>query len=518
MKRSLLIFAVTLCVLTACRSNRDRLMEINGFLNDNRLDTAQACLNHVNPSALSGYDKALYNLISVKLNHLQYRPLTSDTLIRSCINVFTEYDDKERLAESLYYKAVTDYEKGNVPQAFKEMKRAEATAKGINDMTVQHKIIESLTDWNMSEHQYQLAMSYGRRNLALSTKAGNNNWIAYALVFMSQTYAGMGQRDSADHYLDRCISYMKDVPDSQRVDFYNYIAALTIKNDLHLAYSYTMKGNAIRENSMGYATLAQIRFREGDGNAVDSLCNKALRLAKTPAERIYVLQQAMSLYEAQNRFDQAYRASKELMAVKNREMLQREKHNVNNVQSTYDYMINDLRFRQALFYALIIIAFLILIAAFFFIYHRFCMCRNSKESMQNQLLINIYGQRIEEFKSSNQDMQTSMKELNDKLTVLHQRQADILFEGCQLYNQITNGGTTVRWSKTDFIHFIEYYRIIDLPFVAHLEDDYNRLSPRYQFFMILYQMGMDDQRVARIMGVGDSTVRSIKTRVKWSVK
>ena len=126
MKRTLLIFAVTLCVLTACRTDRDRLMEINSLLNDNRLDTAQICLNRISPSDLSVHDEALYNLITVKLNHLSYRPFTSDTLIRSCINVFTKYDDKERLAESFYYKAVADYEDGRVAQAFTEMKKAEA--------------------------------------------------------------------------------------------------------------------------------------------------------------------------------------------------------------------------------------------------------------------------------------------------------------------------------------------------------------------------------------------------------
>ena len=64
MKRLFLVFAVTLCVLTACNTNRDRLIEINGYLNDNRLDTAQICLNMVSPNDLSEYDKALYNLIT----------------------------------------------------------------------------------------------------------------------------------------------------------------------------------------------------------------------------------------------------------------------------------------------------------------------------------------------------------------------------------------------------------------------------------------------------------------------
>ena len=98
--RKLFIAAAILCILAACRSNRDRLMEINTFLNDNRLDTAQFCLTQVSPSDLSVYDEALYNLVTVKLNHLRYHPVPSDTIIRSCVDVFTNFNDKERLAES----------------------------------------------------------------------------------------------------------------------------------------------------------------------------------------------------------------------------------------------------------------------------------------------------------------------------------------------------------------------------------------------------------------------------------
>ncbi|MBR5037299.1 MAG: hypothetical protein IKX65_01055 [Prevotella sp.] len=518
MKRTLLIFAAILCVLTACRSNRDRLMEINSFLNDNRLDTAQLCLNHVSPSDLSPYDEALYNLIIVKLNHLSYRPLTSDTLIRSCIDAFTKYDDKERLAESLYYQAVTDYEEGHVPQAFTEMKKAEEIANGIDDLSIRHKIIESLTDWNMSEHQYQLAMTYGKRNLALSTMANNNNWIAYALVFISQIYAGMGQRDSASQYLDKCITYMTDVPDSQRVAFYNYIAAFNIRsNNLATARRYAMKGNSIRPNSMSYATLSQICYLERDGDAVDSLCEKALHLVTTPSEKIYALQQNMILYEAQERYDKAFQTSKTLMEVWDAEAKLREKHNVHNVQATYDSEMQNLQYRQKIICAISALVVAALVIAFILLYYHYNKSQNSKKAIQNQFLINIYSQKIEDLKLSNQNMESIVRSLSKEITWISERQIQIHIEGRKNYDHIMQGGTVARWVKEDYTHFIEYYKLLDQSFVTHLENDYHQLSPRYQFFEILYHIGKDDQEVARIMGISNSTRRAIKTRVKGSV-
>lgn len=519
--RKLFIAAAILCILAACRSNRDRLMEINSFLNDNRLDTAQFCLTQVTPSDLSVYDEALYNLVTVKLNHLRYHPVPSDTIIRSCVDVFTNFNDKERLAESLYYQAVTYYEEGHVPQAFTAMKKAEAIAQDIDDLTIRHKIIESLTDWNMSEHQYQLAMSYGRRNLALSTMANDSNWIAYALVFISQVYTGMNQRDSAKHYLDKCVTYMKDVPDSQRVDFYNYIAAVTMKTDLPAAHAYAMKGNDIRPNSVGYVTLAQIRQREGADNvAIDSLCYKACNLASNPGERIFVLQQIMRLYAKQERYEQAYRASKALIKARDTEARQREANNVHDVQTTYDFEVQNLQNRQKVNYAILIIILLVLLVALILLCYRLRMITMCYKVIQNQLLVYVYKEQNMTLKeqnvnlsASNKGMKSSIKALNHKVSDFKKRER-ILYEGKILYDRIMQGGNAGLWGKPDYVNFIEYYKILDLPFAVLLEKEYKQISPRYQFFMILYQMGKDDKEVCTVMGISESTIRSIRTRIK----
>lgn len=512
--RKLFIAAAILCVLAACRSNRDRLMEINGFLNENRLDTAQFCLTQIDLSNLSVCDEALYNLVTVKLNHLRYYPVPSDTLIRSCIDVFTRFNDKERLAESLYYQAVTCYEEGHVPQAFTAMKKAETVAQDIDDLNIRHKIIESLTDWNMSEHQYQLAMTYGRRNLALSTKANNNNWIAYALVFISQIYTGMGQRDSARYYLNKCVTYIKDVPDSQRVDFYNYIAALTMKTDLPAALAYAMKGNDIRENGMSYATIALIRYREGKGVEVDSLIKKALHFAATPSERIYVLQQTMNLYEAQNRYDQAYQTSLKLMDIKDNEALLRERHNVHSIQAKYDSQKKDLWFQNLISIFFLLVSILLFVGTIIIRYHHKHLNKTTNEAIEDQKLIKSYRQRLKEHEVLEKEKDNKIKTLTQKLNSLQKHHAKIYYEGRKFYEHIMNGGTLAQWPEPEFDHFIDYYKILDFPFVIQLEKEYKNLSSYNMFFLILYHMGKDETEVQRIMGIADGSVRSNKSRIK----
>ena len=518
MKRLFLVFAVTLCVLTACNTNRDRLIEINGYLNDNRLDTAQLCLNMVNPDGLSEKDKALYDLLTVKLNHLSYNPAPSDTLIRSCIDVFTRLDDKERLAESLYYQAVADYEDGRVAQAFTAMKKAEAVADGIDDLTIRHKIMESLTDWNMSERQYQLAMTYGKRNLDLSTMANNNNWIAYALVFISQIYNGLGMRDSASLYLDKCLTYMKDVPDSQRVDFYNYIAAVSMKTDLPTAHAYAMKGNAIRPNSVGYVTLAQIRYQEGDSNAViDSLCEKASELASNPGERIFVLQQVMKLYAKQERYDKALRASNAFMQAWDAEAKRRDEHNVFKLQSAYDYKIKKMREQQNTDLVTMILILLIVTIVFLILYFLYLHNKQVKRYEQSKLLLKEYQQKMEELEE-HKDLEKRILYVTDRIDNSEEEYTKMLHEGRKRYNQIMDGSTTENWEDEDFYNFIEFYRMKDMSFITHLEEDYDRLSTRNIMFMILFHMGKNDEEVANIMGLAEDSIRMAKTRLRRKEK
>lgn len=86
--------------------------------------------------------------------------------------------------------------------------------------------------------------------------------------------------------------------------------------------------------------------------------------------------------------------------------------------------------------------------------------------------------------------------------------------GRKLYNHVMNGGSPIKWGDNELFHFIEYYRKIDQSFVAHLEDDYDDLSPRNMVFMILFQMGKNDKEVANIMGIAEDSIRMTKTRLR----
>jgi DNA-binding CsgD family transcriptional regulator len=55
---------------------------------------------------------------------------------------------------------------------------------------------------------------------------------------------------------------------------------------------------------------------------------------------------------------------------------------------------------------------------------------------------------------------------------------------------------------------------MDLPFIMHLESDYDSLSPKNIFFAVLCHEGKTDSEIQHIMGISAVTVRSDKSRIK----
>ena len=136
-----------------------------------------------------------------------------------------------------------------------------------------------------------------------------------------------------------------------------------------------------------------------------------------------------------------------------------------------------------------------------------------KELAESKIQLDAYTKKAAELESSGKASASEIKKLHDKINDLTHRHSGILAKGKELYEAIEAGSTTIRWSKEDFINYLEYYKLHDLPFVSEMENDYNRLSPKYIFFAVLEHQGRSDEDIQRIMGVSDSTLRSTRSRI-----
>ena len=62
--------------------------------------------------------------------------------------------------------------------------------------------------------------------------------------------------------------------------------------------------------------------------------------------------------------------------------------------------------------------------------------------------------------------------------------------------------------------FIDYYRIQNSALIERLEKEYDKLSPNNMLFIILQDMGKSDHDIQHIMSISQTTIRSIRFRIR----
>ena len=136
----------------------------------------------------------------------------------------------------------------------------------------------------------------------------------------------------------------------------------------------------------------------------------------------------------------------------------------------------------------------------------------------NQRLIDIYKNELNKRQEEGKERDQHTKQLQQKLDALTHKQQDILSNGHRRYEEITQGGTVATWHKTDFMDFVEYYRMLNLPFVVELESTYDSLSPSSTTLLILQEMGYDDEAIKRILCLSPAAFRTKRSRIKQKEK
>jgi hypothetical protein len=132
----------------------------------------------------------------------------------------------------------------------------------------------------------------------------------------------------------------------------------------------------------------------------------------------------------------------------------------------------------------------------------------------NQRLIDIYKNELNKWQEEGKERDLHTKQLQQKLDALTHQQQEILSKGHQRYEEITQGGTVATWHKSDFLDFVEYYRMLNLPLVVEIESTHKTLSHSSITFLILQEMGYDDESIKRILCLSPAAFRTKRSRIK----
>ena len=512
----IIISLIVFCGLCSCkRSDYNKLATINALIEANDLDSAETEIAKIRYSGIdNNNDVAYYNLLRCKLDYKTYMPYESDTLINFCIKQFSESKIDSLLAESYYYKGAQNYENGMVKEGVRYLKKAENTSHNVTNISLKHKIIEKLAEVNINEGEYNLALEYCEKNKNLSALMNNKEYMAYAYLLYFDAYKGLKKEKQANECLAKIEPYIKYIDPEKKSDFYSSISLFYINQDLDIAEKYLNEACKYGKNEYYYHAKGSFYSSKGVLTEAIACFDSAYQISNVLSNKGLYLKTQASILEKSGDYKKVIEINKKIFSIKDSIFKVRQLNNIRNIQAQNDFELKELKFKQWVFYSIMTIAILFLIIIGIYLYSKVRSNKDKAQVLENRLLIDIYSKKIEKMKETTNIHNTEVRELQNKIDDLNQKQSKILFEGKKLYESIQSGGTCIRWDKNDFLHFIEYYKLIDLPFVVSLETNYGNLSPRYKFFEILYNMDKKDEDIERILGISHSTIKSTRSRIK----
>jgi tetratricopeptide (TPR) repeat protein len=202
-----------------------------------------------------------------------------------------------------------------------------------------------------------------------------------------------------------------------------------------------------------------------------------------------------------------------------RDSLHQAKARMNNtvleLQWQFDEQKKEEAHRQQLIWAAVALVFLLFIIMLLVLYIRYRKAKERIVLTEQQMQISNYINEIAQLKSQQADSDTmqQIEELNSRIRELVEQESPRLVKGKLLYDEIRKDGTTSGWSNDDYKCFIDYYKAIDFPAYSRIQKKYAPKTAHNTFFLILYEMGMDDKAVRRIMGITQEAIRSTRYRI-----
>jgi len=503
-------------MMMGCGKDRvsERLIQIDSLLTADKVDSAKILLGSIPMSYLqSKKDSAFYYLMQTEIQYRKWIPAQSDSAINYSVSYYQGSSDKEKLARAYYYKGVAILENKEFTEAIYMVKRAEKLADKTDNLLLQHKIYETLSHYNSSAYEKNLALRYAKKAYQVSKELNDKNRQAIALIYMAGDYHSLGRMDSLAICIQECLPLTNFITDRDKAYLYTRMGELYTDSEPEMAKKYLLKAETIHPQLWTYVALSNIYMKENDIEKAQKIWKKAQQMAGSLTAMIKVLSAMRHQCMEQEDYRQANALADSIIQKQDLLYSQREQAKIGEIQAKYDKEAAERDIKEQVMGWGLLLLVVVIILITWLGYKSLKGMKAKKELAETKVQLEAYTRKAEELEKNDKTNTKEIGELHKKINDLHHRQAGILAKGKELFDAIEAGGTTVRWSKDDFINYIEYYKLKDLPFVNEMETSYNRLSPKYIFFAVLEHEGHDDEDIQHIMGISESTLRSTRSRI-----
>lgn len=519
-----IILSLVAVVVVACSHgpHQQQLVQVDSLMSQSLHDSAYQVFKHIDYDELGKEgDQMYYDLLKAifaqnpTLSDTIHIDKPCDSVLQKCINYYLQHHDQRKLLYSYlflgkYYLLNQDKKQ----EASTNLKHAEDLLSSVNDLQLAYLTNEALSTLNYYSANQELSIYYSYKTLTCAERLGNFNELSHAYNHLVVLYMSRQMADSALKYSKRSMSILSYMSPKNRSFALTNLAIIYMNsNQLDTAQAYLEK--ALLEYPLPSVNLglAEISYMRGDHALADSLWAKALHTTDL-IDRFKVFQSmANKKYDKGDYLGTADAAAR-MLELKDSLAEQMKTVAVLEIQKKYDKEVERRKLDRFMMWSLVAALVVLALIAAGVIYHIRRANRAKEKMMRDQVLLNDYQRQIEELERSGEDTSKDIQALRVKMDTLQAQQTEKLSEGRALYQHLVAGESAVAWSKEQMQKFIEYYKVVNLPFMLQMESDYARLSPGNRFFLILQDMGMSDEQMTHILGVSDVALRVTRSRLR----
>jgi len=533
-----------LLILIACNGVQvsERLNYIDYLVVKEQYDSACVILEDLNEANMSAEEKAHYYLLKTQLGYLTQNPLPSDSLLDLAITYYKE-NNRPKLAEAYYYKSYRSEINEDYSQAIMYSKEAECLALGVNNKRLLYKISESLAYLNGLCENNILQLKYAKKALNLAQDIQNKGWMAISYNIISYTFFNLGQYDSALVYVERSIPYIDYVYDIGKAQYLTNIGLLFKDDNPKIAKEYLEKALTYDEHPGTYEHLADIYYAEGKKDEAYQLWKKALTI-NGRYEKDNIIHSILSYDLERGNLDEASKNLDDIISIKDSIITVLRNDTIKDLQLRFDHEVAmheaDKKLINTQWMLLGLVAVLGILALYLFIRRKKEEAKEREHQVQlyaytteiNQLKANRDSiltqigdleshqerdtQRIREMEEDAKNAELAIEKLNKDIRKLLDDESPKLKRGRMLYDHIMDGGKAHLWSNKEESLFNNYYGAINYQTYNRLRkvERKAKLSAHNLFYLILKEIGKDDEEIKRIMALSPEGLRSLRNRTK----
>jgi tetratricopeptide (TPR) repeat protein len=532
-------FLWMICLMVSCAGGQvyERLLTIEQELDN--LHYVEDSLYHEVDSIvalphLSDKEQALAEIILFRMQLINHTKMDG-SLPDHALEYYEHYHDPRMLAWCYNTKAIYLMQNSKqYDEIIKLLKKAEEIASPLDEPKLKCDIYQSLELANLRALNYEKEFQYSQKVLdycqqlqdtALMVLSYNNHATAYA--HMAEVTRNKALLDSAKLSCRRCIplmDYLENKAPAKPYIFATIGGTYLDEHRVDSALYFAEQSMAVRPTYYGYLLLSKIAEEQGDMARADSLFKQSLTLEEKSLNVVSANGKAVPLsfyYQfklRQGQYREACQLMEQIVATKDSLNQAHRVQQINELQTKYDQEVKRRALDKKLYrYSVITAVLLVLIMAMIALW-RYRSLKAKAERLRLQGQLSEYRRQVLELESHGEGNSRTIELLNAKIGELQQGLHDMLYHGKEKYEEIMAGGNTVKWDKQDFEDFLNYYRLIDLPYITEMEAKYENLSPRNLFYLVLERLGKSNEEIQNILCIGASSLRTLRSRLRKQLK